>query len=64
MFPILEAEVRNATYVYQMLVGDPVDPVEFDKLLFKEGKKPERPKALEKKKPPAKKLDEDEDLTG
>jgi len=32
-----------------MLTGKPVDPEEFDKLIFKEGSKPERPKPLAKK---------------
>ena len=65
MFPILEVEVRNATYVYQMLVGEPADPDEFDKILFKEGKRPERPKALQKKPEEEKKArNDDEPLTG
>ena len=53
MFPILKFEIQNANYVYEVITGKSVDPDDFDKLIFKEGKRPERPKPLlkPKKKP-------------
>jgi hypothetical protein len=43
MWPILKTEYCNAIYVKDMLLGEPVDPVAFDNLHFKEGSRPARP---------------------
>lgn len=37
MYPVLKTEQLNTTYVVRTFLGEGFDPVDFDKLIFKEG---------------------------
>ena len=43
MFPILLTELRNTTYVVRMFLGEPFDKVEYEKLRFRDGHRPDGP---------------------
>lgn len=54
MFPILQTELRNTTYVVRMFLGEQFDKAEFEKLQFREGQRPDgaEPNAGVQDKPP------------